>query len=201
MQFLLSLSRLIDRVNQWVGRSVTWLILIMALISTGNAVIRKAFDYSSNAFLEIQWYLFATVFMLAAGYTLLRNEHVRIDIIAGRFSPRTHAWIDIFGTLIFLMPMAILTLYLSWPFVVNSYSIGEMSSNPGGLIRWPVKILVPIGFSLLIAQGFSELIKRIAFLLGLIDNPVFKHEGPSAEEELAAAILAQSGKSQGEARK
>ena len=190
MTFLLSVSRGIDALNERIGKAVIWLVLIVALISAGNAVMRYTINYSSNALLEIQWYLFAAIFLFSAAYTLLRNEHVRIDVVSGRFSPRGQAWIDIIGTLLFLMPMAILIMYLSWPIFMNAWNSGEMSSNPGGLIRWPARLMIPIGFFLLVLQGFSELIKRFAFLKGLIPNPMEKHKGPSAEEELAAAIKA-----------
>jgi len=188
--FLLSVSRGIDALNERVGKAVIWLVLVMTIISAGNAVMRYTINYSSNGLLEIQWYLFAVIFLFSAGYTLLRNEHVRIDVVAGKLSPRGQAWIDIIGTLLFLMPMAILIMYLSWPIFMNAWDSGEMSSNPGGLIRWPARLMIPVGFLLLVLQGFSELIKRFAFLKGLIANPMEKHKGPSAEEELAAAIQA-----------
>lgn len=193
MNLLLKLSRLIDALNERVGRSMIWLILLSVIISAGNAVVRKAFNYSSNWLLEIQWYMFAAVFLLCAGYALKHNAHVRIDVVAGRFSHRAQAWIDILGTLVFLMPMAVMTLWLSWPFFTLAFTSGEMSSNPGGLIRWPVKLFVPLGFALLILQGVSELIKRIAFLQGKADDPYAKDEGPSAEEQLAAHIKATQG--------
>jgi len=188
--FLLSVSRGIDALNERVGKAVIWLVLLMTIISAGNAVMRYTINYSSNGLLEIQWYLFAVIFLFSAGYTLMRNEHVRIDVVAGKFSPKGQAWIDIIGTLLFLMPMTVLVLYLSWPIFMNAWNSGEMSSNPGGLIRWPARLMIPVGFSLLVLQGISELIKRIAFLQGLIPNPMEKHKGPSAEEELAATIQA-----------
>ncbi|THF60714.1 TRAP transporter small permease subunit [Pseudothauera rhizosphaerae] len=191
MSFLLKLSKLIDWINERVGRSVMWLVLVAVVISAGNALVRKLFNMSSNAFLEIQWYLFAAIFMLAAGYTFLRNEHVRIDVFAGRLSPRGQNVIDVIGILLFMLPMAVLILWLSWPIVMNSIQSGEMSANPGGLIRWPVKVLLPIGLALLILQALSELIKRVAFLMGRGPNPLAKPGGPSAEEELAAAIKQQ----------
>lgn len=194
MTLLLKLSQLIDALNERVGKATIWLILIMTLISAANAVVRYAFNYSSNAFLEIQWYLFAAVFLLCAGYTLKQNEHVRIDVVTGRFSARGQAVIDIIGTLLFLLPMVGTVLWLSLPLVKDSYVIGEISANAGGLIRWPVKALLPIGFALLALQGISELIKRIAFLAGRIDDPNTKHKGPTAEEELAAAIAAAKAK-------
>ena len=193
MQALLKLSRAIDALSEGVGKATIWLVLVVTLISAANAFVRYTFNYSSNGLLEIQWYLFSAIFLLCAGYTLMRNEHVRIDVISGRFSPRTHAWIDIIGTLFFLAPMAVAVLYLSWPIFINAYLNNEYSSNAGGLIVWPVRALVPIGFSLLILQGVSELIKRFAFLKGLISDPNAKLKAPSAEEELARAIKQQRG--------
>jgi TRAP-type mannitol/chloroaromatic compound transport system permease small subunit len=187
---LLKLSQLIDWLTERVGKGAFWLVLIMTLISAANAVIRFAFNYSSNGLLEIQWYLFAAVFLLCSPYTLQKNEHVRIDVLSGKLSPRGLAVIDIIGTLFFLLPMVVLVLWLSLPLVADSYRINEHSANAGGLIRWPVKILLPIGFTLLALQGISELIKRIAFLAGMIDDPNSKAKGPTAEEELAAAIAA-----------
>jgi TRAP-type mannitol/chloroaromatic compound transport system permease small subunit len=155
--------------------------------------MRKAFDLSSNAFLEIQWYLFSAIFLLGASWTLLRNEHIRIDVISGRLSSRAQNWIDVFGIVFFLLPMAAIILWLSWPVFTLAYTSGEMSSNPGGLIRWPVRLLVPVGFFMLLLQGLSELVKRIAFLRGLIPNPLEKVKAPTPEEELAAAIKAAKG--------
>jgi TRAP-type mannitol/chloroaromatic compound transport system permease small subunit len=178
-------SRLIDRVSEWVGRSVAWLVLAAVLISAGNAIVRKAFNASSNGFLEIQWYLFAAVFLLAAGYTLLRQEHVRIDVVLSRFSKRTQIWIDIAGICFFLMPFVVVVIDLSWPIVARAWHTGEMSSNAGGLIRWPVFAMLPLGMALLGLQGVSELIKRFAFLQGLVPDPTRKQQAKSAEEELA----------------
>ena len=189
MTSLLSISRLIDRLSELLGRWVAWLVLAAVLISAGNAAIRKAFNTSSNAYLEIQWYLFAAVFLLAAGYTMLRQEHVRIDVISGRFSKRTQIWIDIIGICAFLFPFVVVVIGLSMPLVLKAYHSGEMSSNAGGLIRWPVFALLPIDFSLLGLQGLSELIKRIAFLRGLIPDPTLKPQGKTAEEELADFLL------------
>lgn len=188
MQALLKLARMIDAINERIGKIIVWLVLVSVLISAGNAVMRKAFDISSNAFLEIQWYLFSAIFLLGASWTLLRNEHIRIDVLSGHLSSRAQNWIDVFGIVFFLLPMAVIIMWLSWPVFTLAYTSGEMSSNPGGLIRWPVRLLVPVGFFLLVLQGLSELIKRIAYLLGLIPNPLEKAKGPSAEEELAAAI-------------
>lgn len=194
MTLLLKLSQLIDWLNARVGKGAFWLVLIMTVISAGNAVVRFTVNYSSNGLLEIQWYLFAAIFMLCSPYTLQKNEHVRIDVLSSKLSPRGLAVIDIIGTLFFLLPMVIVVLWLSLPLVADSYKINEMSANAGGLIRWPVKILLPIGFTLLALQGISELIKRIAFLAGMIDDPNNKEKGPTPEEELAAAIAAAKAK-------
>lgn len=193
MNALLAFSRAVDALNERVGRLVYWLILVAVLISAGNAIVRKALDMSSNAYLEIQWYLFSAVFLLCAGYTLLRNEHIRIDIIAGRFSRRTQTWIDVFGTIFFLLPMVALILYEAWPWFVRTYQSGEVSPSAGGLILWPAKILVPVGFVLLGLQGFSELFKRIAFLAGAGPDPTEKLVKKTPEEELAEEILRQRG--------
>lgn len=191
MNALLALSRAIDAVTERVGRIVYWLILAVVLISAANATVRKLFNYSSNAYLEIQWYLFSVIFLFGAGYTLLRNEHVRIDIIAGRFSARTQNWIDVFGIVLFLFPMSFAIMWLGWPVFVDSWVRNEVSTNAGGLIIWPARLMVPVGFALLIVQGVSELIKRIAFLSGRIPDPLQKHGGKSAEEELAEEIARQ----------
>lgn len=197
MKQFLSLSRLIDKISTWIGKFTMWLILATTLISAGNAIVRKAFDTSSNGLLEIQWYLFAAVFMLGAGYGFLRNSHVRIDFISARLSERTRNWIDVLGIVFVLIPFCILLISLSWPFFVNAYGNGEMSQNAGGLIRWPVYLLVPVGFVLLMLQGLSELIKRVAFLRGLIDDPIGGESAKSDEqkhieelERIAAARLA-----------
>jgi TRAP-type mannitol/chloroaromatic compound transport system permease small subunit len=190
---LLQLSRWIDRLNELVGRYTGWLVLAAVLISAINAAVRKAFNTSSNAFLEIQWYLFAAVFLLAAGYTMLRQEHVKIDVILHRFSKRTQIKVEIFGIVAFLLPFVAAVIALVWPLVTKAYFSGEMSSNAGGLIRWPVYALVPIGFALLGLQGLSELIKRIGFLMGLCEDPTKKKQAKTAEEELAEAILAAEG--------
>ena len=171
MKILLTISRAIDAINERIGRTVIWLVLVMALVSSGNAMVRYLFNQSSNAWLELQWYLFAAVFLLCAGYTLLHNEHIRIDVVSSRLSPRTRIWIDIFGAVVFLLPVSVFVLWLSWPIFVNAWVSGESSSNAGGLIRWPARLLVPAGFMLLSLQGFSELIKRIAALRGLIPDP------------------------------
>ena len=190
MPTLLSLSRLIDRLSELIGRWVAWLILAAVLISAANAIVRKAFDVSSNSFLEIQWYLFAGAFLLGAGYTLMRQEHVRIDVISAHLPKRGQIWIDIIGICVFLFPFVIAVITFATPLVLRAYESGEMSSNTGGLIRWPVFALLPIGVALLGLQGLSELIKRIAFLKGLIPDPTRKQQAKSGEEELAE-LLAQ----------
>jgi TRAP-type mannitol/chloroaromatic compound transport system permease small subunit len=175
LQFLLAFSRLVDRVNERIGQTVYWLVLAAVLVSSGNAVVRYLFDYSSNGWLEIQWYLFAGFFLIGAGYTLLRNEHVRIDIIISRLSPRARAWIDLLGGIFFLLPMALIIMVLAWPVFTQSFALGEYSPNAGGLLRWPVKLMIPVGFFLLSIQGVSEIIKRAAFLMGLIPDPTPRH--------------------------
>jgi len=193
MNGLLKLSGLIDALTERVGKTLIWLVLVVTLIAAANAVMRYTINYSSNAFLEIQWYLFSAIFLLGAGYTLMRNEHVRIDLIAGRLSRRGQAWIDIFGIIFFLLPMAIAVMYLSWPIFLLALQNNEQSSNAGGLVVWPVRLLVPIGFFLLVIQGISELIKRFGFLQGLCPDTTAKGHHPTPEEELALAIKAQKG--------
>lgn len=188
MQKLLFLSRLIDATNERIGRSALWLVLLAVLISALNAVVRKAFNHSSNAFLEVQWYLFSAVFLLGAGYTMLHQGHVKIDVILGRFSKRTQFLVEIFGIVFFLFPFVYQVIRLVWPLVINAYLSGEMSENAGGLIRWPVYALIPAGFALLGLQGLSELIKRIGFLRGECADPTLALVAKSAEEELAEAI-------------
>ncbi len=190
---LLRISGLIDWLNERVGHLSYWLILVAVLVSAGNATMRYAFDRSSNAWLEIQWYLFSAVFLFCAGYTLLHNQHVRIDVISSHLSKRGRAWIDILGTLFFLLPMAIAIMWMSWPVFVQAWELNEVSSNAGGLTVWPARLMLPVGFFLLILQGFSELIKRIAFLRGLIADPADKDEGPSLEEQLAEALRKERG--------
>ncbi len=190
MQALLALSRLIDALNRKVGYLVTWLVVIMVVISAGNATTRKLFDISSNAWLELQWYLYAAVFLLASGYTLLKNDHVRIDVLFGRFTERKQVKVEIAGILICLLPMAIIIWWLSWPYFMEAWRTQEVSMNAGGLIRWPVKLLIPLGFTLLILAGVSHLIKCIGFLKGLCPNPLIKEQTKSAEQELAEAIAA-----------
>lgn len=193
MKALLVVSRAIDALNEGVGKLTYWLILAAVLISTGNAVVRYSINMSSNAWLEIQWYLFSFVFLFCAGYTLLHNQHVRIDIVTASLSGRAKAWIDIFGTLFFLLPMAIAIMWLSWPVFVDAYRSHEISTNAGGLLIWPGRLMVPVGFFLLVLQGVSEMIKRIAFLRGLIPDPSEKDEGPTDEELLAEELRKQRG--------
>jgi len=172
LKALLKLSAFIDAVNELVGKLVMWLILAAVLISAGNAIVRKAFNIGSNSFLEIQWYLFSAVFMLGVGYVMLRNQHVRIDFISSRLSPRTNAIIDAIGIVVFTIPLSIIMIDLGWPLFERAYTSGEMSQNAGGLIRWPVLLLIPVGFGLLMLQTASELIKRIAFLSGHLDHAI-----------------------------
>ena len=187
MAGLLGLSRIIDRVNEFLGRQVSWLILLAVLISAANAIVRKAFDVSSNAWLELQWYLYGTVFMIAGAYALLKNEHVRIDIVSGNLSKRTRDWIDLFGHLFFLLPFTVLMVWLAWPWFVRSYVTQEISANAGGLIIWPAKFAVLVGFILLTAQAISEIIKRIAVLMDLIADPTPGHAMPPAVEDILEA--------------
>jgi TRAP-type mannitol/chloroaromatic compound transport system permease small subunit len=186
---LLRLSRGIDRISLWVGQSLRWLVLASVLISAGNAILRKAFDIGSNAFLEVQWYLFSGVFLLGAGYVFLKNAHVRIDFIASKLSARTNALIDILGILLVLMPLTLMMAYLSWPLFERAWTSGEMSQNAGGLIRWPVLLLMPMGFALLLAQGVSELIKRLAYLTGDLEHP-FTPETSSGSNSAANEVKA-----------
>lgn len=181
MRRLLAVSRFIDFINGHIGRAVSWLVLAAVLVSSINATVRYIFSQSSNAWLELQWYLFSAIFLLCAGYTFLRNEHVRIDIIVSRLPRRAQIWVDIIGGLFFLLPMAILIMWLSWPMFVESYVRHETSADAGGLLRWPVKILIPVGFLLLTLQGISELIKRFARLGGLIPDPVQRVHGVQTE--------------------
>jgi len=186
---LLKLSRLIDTLNEWIGKVIIWLVLAAVLISAGNAIMRKVFNIGSNAWLEIQWYLFAGVFLLGVGYVLLRNGHVRIDFISSRLSKRTNAIIDVLGFLIFTIPLSIILIDLSWPLFQRALATGEMSQNAGGLVRWPVLLLMPVGFSILLLQSLSELVKRIAFLTGHLDEP-FTVEREKTDEELLLEELA-----------
>ena len=186
MSFLLSLSRFIDNLNEKIGHGISWALLLAVIICTGNAVIRYLFNMSSNGWLEIQWYLFGAIFLLATSYTLRRNEHVRIDVIVSHFSKRTQVWIDLIGFIVFLMPATLLILYYGTPYAWISIQNQEVSSNAGGLIVWPVKLLIPVGFVLLALQGISEIIKRIGYLKGLVPASAFEKQTATPEEEIAA---------------
>lgn len=192
MRLLLAVSRFIDALNERVGGTVLWLTLIVVFVSAGNAVVRKVFHTSSNAWLELQWYLFGAIFLLASGYTFLRNEHVRVDVVSTRFPRKVQVWIEILGIVFFIFPAAGLILWLSLPYFYESFRLQELSSNTGGLIRWPAKLLIPVGFGLLILSGVSRLIKCVAFLLGQGPNPMLAQQTRSAEEELAEEIRKQS---------
>jgi len=193
---LLKLSRAIDAVNTRIGGMVKWLILAAVIVSTGNAIIRKLFNVSSNAWLELQWYLFGAVFMLGAAYTFLKNEHIRIDVVTSNFTKRTRDWIDVFGHIVFLMPFAIIMIWHGWPFFYRSFVISESSMNAGGLTVWPAKLLIPLGFALLLAQGVSELVKRIAILRGIIpdENAALGHHAAAeAEAERLLQLAKEAG--------
>jgi TRAP-type mannitol/chloroaromatic compound transport system permease small subunit len=191
---LLKLSAGVDALSHQVGRLIRWLVLGSVLISAGNAVIRKAFNISSNGFLEIQWYLFAGVFLLGAGFAFMRNVHVRIDFISSKLSKRTNTLIDIAGIVVFLIPLCLIMVWLSWPLFSSALASGEMSQNAGGLIRWPAYLLMPLGFGLLFIQALSELVKRVAFLRGLRDEPMSIEGGKSDEELLAEELAAEAAK-------
>lgn len=176
MRPLLAIARAIDALSERVGRLVIWLVLVATLISAGNALVRYALGTSSNAWLEIQWYLFGAIFLLAAGYTLKHNGHVRIDIFYNRLGPRGQAWIDLAGGLLFLLPMAVLLAWLAWPIFLDSWITQEMSPDAGGLLRWPVKLMLPLGFVLLALQGVAEVIKRVGVISGHLELPAEKPE-------------------------
>jgi TRAP-type mannitol/chloroaromatic compound transport system permease small subunit len=186
MKFLLKLSGLVDTLSEYVGRTIMWLILMAVLLSAGNAIMRKAFHMGSSAYTEMQWYLYSGVFLLGAGYAFLKKVHVRIDFISSRLSERGRSWIDIVGILVFLAPFCWTIIQMSWPLFVKAWQSGEMSQNAGGLIRWPVYLLLPVGMALLLMQSASELIKRIAFLRGLIPDPLTHDQ---AENDPPAEIL------------
>ena len=196
MNPLLSLSRLIDKTSTGIGKLTMWLILATTLISAGNAIVRKAFDMSSNALLEIQWYLFAAVFLLSAGYGFLKNSHVRIDFISSKLSYRARNWIDVVGIVAVLMPFCLIMIALSWPLFTKALASGEMSQNAGGLIRWPVYGLVPLGFALLLLQGVSELIKRVAFLTGAGPDVLESEDTKSDEQKHMEEIEALAARKQ-----
>jgi TRAP-type mannitol/chloroaromatic compound transport system permease small subunit len=186
MKFLLKLSGRVDTLSEYVGRTIMWLILMAVLLSAGNAIMRKVFHMGSSAFTEMQWYLYSGVFLLGAGYAFLKNVHVRIDFVSGRLSARGRSWIDIVGIVVFLAPFCWMLIQMSWPLFVKAWQSGEMSQNAGGLIRWPVYLLLPVGMALLLMQSASELIKRIAFLRGLIPDPLAHNQ---AENDSPAAML------------
>lgn len=185
MTALLALSRAIDAVNARIGKIVSWLIVAAVLVSSINAVVRKVFDLSSNSWLELQWVLFAAVFLCCSPWTLIDNEHIRIDIVNARLSRSVRNWIDLLGGVFFLLPFTIVMLVTSWPFFLNSYRINEQSLNAGGLPQWPAKMLVPLGFALLFVQAISEIIKRIAIMQGRMEDP---HEGASGHAVLEAEV-------------
>ncbi len=191
MQLLLKLSRAIDAINTWIGRLTMWLVLAAVLISAGNAILRKTFSIGSNAFLEIQWYLFAAVFMLGVGHVMLKNAHVRIDFISNKLSKRSNAIIDTIGLLVFTIPLSIIMIDLGWPLFMRAWESGEMSQNAGGLIRWPVMLLVPLGFAVLLLQAVSELIKRVAFLRGDLAEPFTNFDDQPTEAQLAQTLAEQ----------
>jgi TRAP-type mannitol/chloroaromatic compound transport system permease small subunit len=180
MQALLALTRVIDRINAFIGKSVIWLILLAVLVSAGNAITRKLFDLSSNAWLELQWYLFGAAFMGAASYTLQQNEHIRIDVFYATRSRRAQHWIDLLGHIFFLLPFAALMAWLLWPYTVQAFVTGQISANAGGLIIWPARAILLIGFVMLVFQALAEIIKKIAVMQGLIEDP---HPFISAQEQ------------------
>lgn len=182
----MSLSRLIDKANQRIAGFVSWALLAAVIICAGNAMVRYTFNNSSNAWLEIQWYLYGAMFLLASAHTLRRDEHVRIDVVVGRFSKRAQVWIDLFGFVLFLLPVCLLILWYGIPFAALSVSSAEMSNNAGGLIVWPSKLLVPLGFALIVLQAISEIIKRIAFLAGRSDGSDFARQVSTPKDEIAA---------------
>jgi TRAP-type mannitol/chloroaromatic compound transport system permease small subunit len=193
---LLKLSATVDAFTNLIGKFIRWLVLGSVLISAGNAIIRKAFNISSNGFLEIQWYLFAGVFLLGSGFAFMRNVHVRIDFISSKLSKRTNTLIDILGIVLFIVPLCLMMVWLSWPLFSNALATGEMSQNAGGLIRWPAYLLMPLGFGLLFIQALSELVKRVAFLRGLRSEPMTLEGGKSDEELLAEELAAEAAKKQ-----
>jgi TRAP-type mannitol/chloroaromatic compound transport system permease small subunit len=199
MRFLLRISDVIDWFTHRLGKLVGWLVLAAVLISAGNAIMRKAFNIGSNAYLEVQWYLFAAVFMLGAAYVFLHNAHVRIDFVSSRLRRRTNAIIDCLGIVLFLIPLCLILIDLSWPFFMRAYQSGEMSENAGGLIRWPVILLIPLGFAILLLQAFSELFKRIGFLVGAREEP-FSHGNDKGAEEGLAEEMSAAGRVEGAQR-
>jgi len=194
MSGLLGLSAIIDRINEIIGKAMSWLILVAVLVSATNAVVRKIFNVSSNSWLELQWYLFGAAFLLAAAYTLKQNEHIRIDIVYGAFSRRVQHWIDLFGHVVFLMPFVLLMLYYLYPYVARSVQNGEISNNSGGLIIWPAKAMLLAGFTLLAFQGVSEIIKKIAVISGIIPDPTPFISAHEAAEMEGSALVREIGK-------
>ena len=190
MNALLSLSKFIDALNERVGQTISWALLAAVLICSGNALVRYMFNTSSNAWLEIQWYLFGAIFLLATSYTLKRNEHVRIDVVAGHLPKRVQVWIDVLGFVFFMLPVTVLILNFALPYAMESIRNQEVSSNAGGLIVWPAKVLIPLGFLLLTLQGISELIKRVGFLMGRVDASVFEKQQATPAEEIEAIAAA-----------
>ncbi|MBL9057387.1 MAG: TRAP transporter small permease subunit [Rhodobacteraceae bacterium] len=201
MQGLLVLSRAIDRFNEAIGKAVTWLIFIAIMVSATNAVVRKVFNTSSNAWLELQWYLFGAAFMLAAAYTLKQNEHIRIDIFYGTRSRRTQHWIDLFGHVFFLMPFVVLMSFMLVPYAWRAYEIGQVSTNSGGLIIWPARAILAAGFILLVLQGISEIVKKIAVMRGEMEDPTPFVSAHEAAELEGAALADTVAKLAGEDRK
>ena len=191
MTSLLSISRMIDTISGAIGRWMSWLILMAVIVSTVNAIIRKLFDISSNAWLELQWVLFGAVFLLCSPWTLMSNEHIRIDIVNALLSKGTRNWIDVIGHVLFLMPLTIIMMMVSWPFAIRSLLINEQSVNAGGLAQWPAKFLIPIGFTLLFIQGISELIKRLAIMQGRLADTTSGGGHHAAAEAEAQRLLAQ----------
>ena len=188
MRILLALARSIDALNERVGRCMLWLILLCTVISAANAIARYGFNLSSNAFLEVQWYLYSLVFLGAAGYTLKHDAHVRIDLVVGRLSHRAQAWIDVFGGLFMLLPVCVIIAWFGWNAAIESFRIHEASSDAGGLPRWPIKFVVPAAFLLLILQGLAETVKRVAYLRGMIPYPGGKPEqNPTGAERQSVA--------------
>ncbi len=183
MRLLLALSRSIDTLNDQIGLRISWALMVAVVICTGNALLRYTLHVGSNAWLEIQWYLFAAIFLLAASHTLRRNEHVRIDILSGRLPKRAQVWIDIVGFTIFLLPMCFIIITYSVPYVRDAFTSGEISMNAGGLTVWPVKALIPVAFVMLFAQGVSEIIKRVGFLAGMVDASAFEKQAPPGREQ------------------
>jgi TRAP-type mannitol/chloroaromatic compound transport system permease small subunit len=193
MQALLVLARGIDRVTAFIGKSVMWLILLAVLVSSGNAIVRKTLNWSSNSLLELQWYLFGAAFMGAAAYTLQQNEHIRIDVFYGTRTRRTQHWIDLFGHVFFTLPFVVLMTWLLVPYAWQAFNSGQISTNAGGLIIWPARAILALGFVLLIAQAISEIIKKIAVMQGLIDDPhpfISAHEAAELEGKQLAETVA-----------